>query len=237
MSIQHDINRFYELLGELESGVGGKRKLSECNGRMDWPARGIYFFFEPLESSKNGRTRVVRIGTHALKSGSRTTLWKRLSQHKGISKSSGGNHRGSIFRLLVGNALMNSGHHALVESWGLKQDLGKAAKELGIDRQILKENEYSLESAVSQYIGNLPFLWLSIEDAPGPDSRRGIIERNSIALLSEIKNPPIMDDWLGNFSDRERVQRSKLWNNNHVDENYDPDFLVLFEKLVCNIKP
>jgi len=34
-----------------------------------------------------------------------TTLWARLSQHRGSAKSGGGNHRCSIFRLLVGRAL------------------------------------------------------------------------------------------------------------------------------------
>jgi len=236
MSVQHNINRFYDLLGELEAKLGGKRKLAECNGRMDWPARGIYFFFEHLESPQNERNRIVRIGTHALKPTSRTNLWDRLYQHKGTSKTGGGNHRGSIFRLLVGNALMNSGRHAFVESWGLKQDIGKAAKELGIDRKIVKGNEYPLELAVSQYIGGLPFLWLAVDDAPGPDSQRGTIERNSIALLSEISNSHITDDWLGNSSDREKVQGSRLWNNDHVNEMYDPDFLFLFERLISDIK-
>ena len=50
--------------------------------------------------------RVVRVGTHALTSSSRTTLWKRLSQHKGQKASGGGNHRGSIFRLLVGSTVL-----------------------------------------------------------------------------------------------------------------------------------
>ena len=45
--------------------------------------------------------RVVRIGTHGLKNGSRSTLWGRLSQHRGSSRSGLGNHRGSSFRLLV----------------------------------------------------------------------------------------------------------------------------------------
>ena len=55
----------------------------------------------------------------------------------------------------------------------------------------------------------------------GPDSLRGFIKRNSIALLSGYVETPVDPpslDWLGRYSTRERVRRSGLWNNNHVDE-------------------
>ena len=37
---------------------------------------------------------------------------------------------------------------------------------------------------------------------------------------------------LGARSDRERVRASGLWNNNHVDEGYDPAFLDEMAALV-----
>src|SRR5207248_1555388 len=100
----------YSILGVLERRVGARRLLADCHGRMAWPQRGVYFFMEEGEHRTNtGRgLRIVRVGTHALKAGSRTTLWKRLSQHKGHENSGGGNHRGSIFRLLVGSTLINA---------------------------------------------------------------------------------------------------------------------------------
>jgi hypothetical protein len=61
-----DLKRFYALLDELEGHLNGKRTLADCNGRMHWPSRGVYFFFEPGEArsdSGNGM-RVVRVGTH-----------------------------------------------------------------------------------------------------------------------------------------------------------------------------
>ena len=102
------LKRFYDLLADLEIRQGDRRRLSACDGRMNWPARGVYFFFEPGEtrSDSGAGPRVVRVGTHALTTGSRTTLWDRLSQHRGTAKKGGGNHRGSIFRLLVGAALI-----------------------------------------------------------------------------------------------------------------------------------
>ncbi|MDD9982828.1 MAG: hypothetical protein OXU81_15965 [Gammaproteobacteria bacterium] len=104
-----DLARIYAILDRPEQGVGGARRLSSTDGRMDWPTRGVYFFFEPGEvrtDSGNG-PRGVRVGTHALTARSRTTLWNRLSNHRGTAATGGGNHRGSIFRLLVGTALMH----------------------------------------------------------------------------------------------------------------------------------
>ncbi len=73
---------------------------------MDWPQRGVYFFRETGETRTDTGEgqRIVRVGTHALKSGARSTLWGRLSQHRGNASGGGGNHRGSIFRKIVGAA-------------------------------------------------------------------------------------------------------------------------------------
>ncbi len=84
----------------------------------------------------------------------------------------------------------------------------------------------------------MPFLWLSIPDEPGPESLRGYIERNSIGLLSNYQQlalDPPSPSWLGHHSDRERVRRSGLWNQNHVDEPYDPGFLNRLEELVSRV--
>jgi hypothetical protein len=93
MSPRADLVRFYEILTALEAEVGAKRWLAECDGRMTWPQRGVYFFFEPGESRSDtgDGMRVVRVGTHALRPGARTTLWGRLSQHRGTKKTGGGN--------------------------------------------------------------------------------------------------------------------------------------------------
>ena len=104
-----DVKRFYEFLGILEGTVGGRRCLAECDGRMDWPRRGVYFFFEPGEarSTPGIGPRVVRVGTHGLKAGSKSTVWGRLRQHRGTTAGAhagGGNHRGSIFRLHMATA-------------------------------------------------------------------------------------------------------------------------------------
>ena len=232
-----DTWRFYELLDRLEERDGGTRLLAECTGTMGWPMRGLYFFFEPGEtrSGPGAGLRVVRVGTHALKAGSRSTLWGRLSQHRGTARNGGGNHRGSMFRLLVGIALARRSGMSLPPSWGSGGDPGTAARRLGVERADVTRSETELEAAVSRYIGAMPFLVLGVDDEPDPSSKRGFIERNAIALLSawrEASPEPVSADWLGRLSDRERVRLSGLWNNNHVDEAHDPSFLDLMETCI-----
>lgn len=98
-----DLKRSYDILGVLNERLGGARLLCECSGKLSWPQCGVYFFMEDGEArSQSGvGSRIVRVGTHALTPGSRTTLWQRLSNHRGPSRSGGGNHRGSIFRLII----------------------------------------------------------------------------------------------------------------------------------------
>ena len=103
--------RFTELLWAAwfsRERVGGARTLGACSGRLGLPRRGVYFFMEDGEVRSDSGTgpRIVRVGTHALTEGSGTKLWSRLSQHRGPTKSGGGNHRGSIFRLIVGTSVM-----------------------------------------------------------------------------------------------------------------------------------
>ena len=231
-----DIDRFYWLLDELSQRIGGTRTLADLKRFRDWPSRGVYFFFEPSEfRSDSGRApRVVRIGTHALGLGSHSTLRQRLGQHRG-SLSGGGNHRGSIFRLLVGQALLAKGSLASCASWGVKGTAAKASTYLGIDRGQLVSGEAPVEQAVSAYLSSLPFLWVGVDDEPSPDSQRGFIERNVIGLLSNyghaVIDPPSAD-WLGRASNRVRVLGSGLWNQQHVDEIYDPTFLGILESMV-----
>ncbi len=162
------IVRFYRLLDLLEERCGGRRVLKECDGRAGWPRRGVYFFFEPGErrSATGAGDRVVRVGTHALTGGSRSTLWGRLSQHRGTARSGAGNHRGSIFRLLVGSAIKARAGTSGPRSWGVASGAGEAARKLGVDRATLRQSEAALERDVTRLIGAMPFLWLRVDDPP-----------------------------------------------------------------------
>jgi hypothetical protein len=199
---------------------------------MPWPTRGVYFIFEPNEvrSIDPACPRIVRVGTHAMTAGSSTTLWHRLAQDRGTKQPVGGNHRGSIFRLLVGAALAIRNPALACLTW----DSGSSAE------RSIRENERHLEAAVSEHIGRMTVLWLSVEDEPGPDSSRGYIEKNTIALLSNFERSPIdppSPNWLGRYCPREKVRRSGLWNSNHIDEHYDPTFLGELERMVEGLRP
>jgi len=82
---QRDLDRFYDLLHDLEQRVGGTRKLKNCTGYMNWPDRGVYFFFEPVETRLSDQMRVTRVGTHAVSEGSSTSVRDRLKQHYGTA--------------------------------------------------------------------------------------------------------------------------------------------------------
>jgi hypothetical protein len=74
----------------------------------------------------------------------------------------------------------------------------------------------------------MPFLWLGVDDVPESASDRGLIERGSIRLLSNLSRPPIdpsSPDWLGRHASNHAVQGSGLWNVRHVDELREEEFL------------
>ena len=131
MDRKEDLDKFYQLLHRLENQVGGKQQLKDCDGYMDWPDRGIYFFFAADEHRDNGdHLRLTRVGTHAVSEGSSTTLWNRLRTHRGALNGTyvgGGNHRGSVVRERVGETLIEiflTTHSATVSGESYKLFLG-----------------------------------------------------------------------------------------------------------------
>src|SRR4051812_16188490 len=120
MARTDNLRSFYDVLSRLERKSGSAFEFGLCTGRQPWPERGVYFIFEPNETRVNSGSgpRVVRVGTHALRDTSNTRLWTRLKQHRGRSRTRGGNHRGSIFRLLIGLALMAKEPALFIPTWG-----------------------------------------------------------------------------------------------------------------------
>ena len=228
MSRLFHLARFYSTLGVLQKRLGGVRRLSQCSGRMSWPRRGVHFFMErgELPTDTGEGRRVVRVGTHGLGAGPKTQLRTRLRSHRGPASSGRGNHRGSTFRLLVGTALMEGDGGFVCRSWD--DGRGSAPRDV-------REHERHLEVAVSTVIGDMPILWLPVEDSPGPDSLCEYVERDAISLLSNHRTPivdPPSDSWLGHHCNWERVQLSGLWNSSHVDGTYEPAFVNTMARLV-----
>jgi hypothetical protein len=71
-----------------------------------------------------------------------------------------------------------------------------------------------------------------VDDPPGRDSHRGLVERGAIGLLSLRANPaadPPSANWLGLHALASEIRTSGLWNVNHVDEPHDQGFLEVFD--------
>lgn len=222
-STDSDLERLYGLLQQLRD-AGQSRLLGQCAGRDGWPPRGVYFFTEPGEYRRSGESvpRIVRVGTHAVSAGAKSTLWGRLRSHRG-GRDGGGNHRGSIFRLHVGAALLarDGGH---LPTWGVKSSAPLDVRRL----------EAEHERRVSEYLGTLTVTWVAVPDEPGVDSLRAFIERNCIALLSRQLNPadPPSEGWLGRHSPRREIRQSGLWNLNYVEDQPDASVIDTIERLL-----
>ncbi len=228
MNRRKDLEKFYKILSKLQRKVA-MRYLPACKGSMGWPPRGIYFFFDNDEPrGNNSQPRVVRVGTHAVTNESGTSIWERLRAHRGNLSGKyvgGGNHRGSIFRHHIGTALINR-DKIRCPSWGKGSSASVKIRKL----------EHSLEIKVSKYIATLPFLCLSADDKPSARSIRKVLEKNSIALLSNFNKAIVIDPpsekWLGHYASNEFMSNSGLWNVDHVDEDYNSDFLDILNLLV-----
>jgi hypothetical protein len=231
MSRAGDIEHLYRLLRELQRKVGGFRRLSQCDGRSGWPDQGVYFFFEDTEPRADAsQLRVVRVGTHAVSGTSTTTLWHRLAQHRGTvagTHPGGGNHRGSVFRLHVGATLIRREQRFrdLAQSWGGNSSATPA----------IRQRESVLEGRVSQFIREMPFLWLAVPGPPGAKSHRKIIEAAVIGLLSnrsrDAIDPP-SSTWLGHWAANPAIRESGLWNVDHVSGGYDTVCLDILARYV-----
>jgi hypothetical protein len=163
----------------------------------------------------------VRVGTHALK----PELNSRLSEK--LAQDGTGSHRQSVFRTLIGLSLRDLTGKQEPAGWGREQPEPPDRAEL------------ALEAAVSVYIGQMPFVYLTVDDEPGPRSERAFIERNSIALLSNYARTPLDSPsagWLGRRSGREKVRQSGLWNTAHVDAAYDPSFMETMRTLMEDMR-
>ena len=233
-----NLERFYSLLARLADAPGQGRPLCELPARSSLPERGVYFFLEPGErrAANPSVLRVVRVGTHAVSSGSKSTLYGRLKAHLG-TRAGGGNHRGSIFRLHVGAALL-ARDGIPVTTWGV----GSSAPPSVRNSATARAAEAACEKRVSEYIGAMSVLWVHVSDEASPQSARAFIERNAIALLSNQFAPidSASPGWLGGVSLRPEIRDSALWNLNYVTKLYDPlflDSLESFVTLTCEGEP
>ena len=117
---ERDLDQLYVTLEEIAEGPVGLTELSRRIVRAD---AGVYLFFEQGEVRRNGRPRVVRVGK-SVKLQSRL-----LDQHLN------GNHRASVFRRHVGEALIRRDRLPGLETW-LKSTAPSLQTELDSERDV-----------------------------------------------------------------------------------------------------
>lgn len=167
----------------------------------DVPLNGIYFVFEKGELITIDRLdvdRVVRIGSHR-KPG---RLQKRIRNHYGRLKRYWGNSGGSVFRELVGEALIsrNGGDEVAKNNW-LSSHFPEDTEEL-----------------ISKYFEeHYTFKCIMVHS----DSIRCKMESFLISLFANYSNARPSDKWLGNYSYSHRVRQIGMWNR---QDTYSDDY-------------
>ena len=142
-----DLRQFYSLLSALPESLGGRADLrhvlDKCPGQIvastySWSlARTVPTVAAGHELSALAPMRSTKAPERE--------LWTRFSQHRGPTNTGAGNHRCSIFRLLVGTALM-ADHRYDCPTWGIGSH---APAEIRVTEQ-------TLERQVSEVIRAMP---------------------------------------------------------------------------------
>jgi hypothetical protein len=166
------------------------------------PKNGIYIIFENGESYKNF-DRIVRVGTHT----GNNQLYSRLTQH--FVKE---NKNRSIFRKNIGRCLLNKAGNPYLQTWELDTTsiVGKKMYEKMIDVELEKK----IEKDVTSYIqANLSFCVLKVDDK----QQRLFWEAKIASTLAQSKELNPSPGWLGNYSPKEKIRVSGLWQVNELN--------------------
>ncbi len=177
------------------------------------PKNGIYILFEKRETGHKC-DRVVRIGTHT----GINQLRSRLTQH--FLKE---NKDRSIFRKNIGRAILNKRKDPFLKHWEI--DLTTKETKEEYFRLINLNYQMEVESEVSVYIrNNFSFVVFEV----GKNEKRLELESKIVSTVSLCEKCRPSSSWLGNFSTKEKIVNSGLWqinelykkqlNSNDIDE-------------------
>jgi hypothetical protein len=222
---ENAVGSLYKFFERSETGEGLPTLKEALSGNL--PAQGVYFFFDPKETTQFASRipRLVRIGTHGVSAGSKATLRDRLRTHLGTANGYG-NHRASVFRLHVGEALIRRNDlRERFPNWGKGQN---------VERSVI-DAERELERQVSTYIYRLQLLCIDVADKSNKYSARSKIERLSIALFTErlvpVETPS--SNWLGLYSAHEEIVRTGMWNVRDVGARSDFSIVDLISNRIA----
>jgi len=178
------------------------------------PRNGIYVIFENGEKF-NKLDRIVRVGTHT----GTNQLFSRLKQH--FIKE---NKNRSIFRKNIGRCLLTKCNSPYLPLWEL--DITSTEEKERNLKLLDLEFENKIEKQITNYIqANLSFCVFEI----GTKEQRIFWESKIVSTLAKAILFKPSGKWLGNYSSKEKIKSSGLWQVNELynDSLTMPEFKQL----------
>ena len=167
----------------------------------DIPLNGIYILFEAGETG-HGTDRIVRIGTHT----GINQLRSRLLQH--FVKE---NKDRSIFRKNIGRAILNRENDPFLKQWEL--DLTTHEAKLKHINVVDFSKQQLVEHQVTKYIQeSFRFAVFRIDEK----EKRLDFEAKLISTVSICTECKASNNWLGNYSPKDKIRQSALWIVNEL---------------------
>jgi len=176
------------------------------------PRQGIYFFYQRGVTLKNGKPKVVRIGTHTGKSNFRS----RIAEHYLIKQNTHSLNTAkpsdrSIFRKNIGRALLNKAHDPYLSVWNIDFTSKHNREQYKHLRDIKKEQE--VEEQITHVLKtqfSFTFI-ITREEQP-----RLELERRFISCLARCQFTAPRD-WLGNYATNQSIRATGLWQTHHIN--------------------
>jgi len=168
---------------------------------QELPENGIYILFEKGEFA-HSTNRVVRIGTHTGQNQFRSRLFQHFLKE---------NKDRSIFRKNIGRALLNKDKDAFLKKWELDLTTRNAKDQHSDSVDFEKQKE--IEKRVTKYIqDNFSFVVFQIDEK----DKRLEFESKIISTVSLCEECKTSENWLGNFSPKEKIRKGGLWLVNEL---------------------
>jgi hypothetical protein len=165
------------------------------------PDNGIYVIFQKGEKF-NDFDRIVRVGTHT----GEKQLRSRLNQH--FVKE---NKNRSIFRKNIGRCFLNKDKSPYLPLWEL-DNTSKLKKEKN-SKLLNPDFEKQIEKRISDYIQtNFSFCVFQIDTK----EQRLFWESKIVSTLAKSNELKPSKKWLGNFSTKDKIRQSGLWQVNEL---------------------
>lgn len=182
--------------GQIHQMMNSLKRYNYPFDKKELPQNGIYIMFEKGEQA-HGLDRIVRVGTHT----GDNNLPIRLCEHFYNE-----NKDRSIFRKNIGRALLAKDEDAFLKWWNI--DLTKRESKKKHSQFIDTDKKLEVEKQVSNYIReNISFVVFEVTSKED----RLYFEEKLISSISFCEICTSSNNWLGNFSPKNKIRKSGLW--------------------------